>query len=42
MGKMKTNLTKDNIKYNKSANFFAEMNKSKQGKPNPHLNRLKI
>lgn len=40
--KAKNNLKKDNVKYNKSANFFAEMNKEKKGKPNPHIGKLKI
>lgn len=40
--KAKNNLNKDNVKYNKSANFFAEMNKEKKGKPNPHIGKLKI
>ena len=38
----KNNLQKDNIKYNKSANFFSNMNKDKTGKPNPHLGKLKM
>lgn len=38
----KNNLNKDNVKYNKSANFFAQMNKEKKGKPNPNLGKLKI
>jgi hypothetical protein len=39
----KNNLNQDNVKYNKSANFFAEMNKEKKGgKPNPNISKLKI
>jgi hypothetical protein len=39
---MNNKLSKDPIKYNKSANFFEQMNKEKGGKPNPHINKLKI
>ena len=38
----KNNLGKDNVKYNKSANFFSSMNEGKKGKPNPNINKLKI
>ncbi len=40
--KNKNSLNKDNVKYNKSSNFFAEMNKEKKGKPNPNIGKLKI
>ena len=35
-------LNKDPIKYNKSSNFFEQMNKERGGKPNPNINKLKI
>ena len=30
------------LKYNKSNNFFAEMNKEKSKKPNPNLGKLRL
>lgn len=38
----KNNLNTTNVKYNKSANFFGEMNKDKSKKPNPNISKLKV
>ena len=38
----KNNLNPTNVKYNKSANFFGEMNKDKSKKPNPNISKLKV
>jgi hypothetical protein len=38
----KNNLNATNVKYNKSANFFGEMNKDKSKKPNPNISKLKV
>ena len=38
----KNNLKQDNVKYNKSANFFAEMNKEKKGKTTPRLKKMQV
>ena len=41
--KNKNNMNPEtNIKFNKSARFFEEMNKDKSRKPNPNINKLKI
>lgn len=40
--KAKNNLNQTNIKYNKSANFFSEMNNDKTKKPNANLSKMKI
>ena len=38
----KNNLTRDPVKYNKSANLFSSMNQEKKGKPNPNIGKIKI
>ncbi len=40
--KAKNNLNQTNIKYNKSSKFFDEMNKDKNKKPNPNINKMKM
>jgi hypothetical protein len=42
MKKTNNNLNATNIKYSKSANFFREMGKDKDRKPNPNINKLKV
>ena len=40
--KAKNNLSGDHVKYNKSGNFFGQLNKDKKGKPNPNIKKMKI